>query len=183
MDLRKAISPILATVILIAVTLVIAIGVIGWIMGIWGSLGGPSESLVVTGGGTGVGKDGKLYFSLTIVNKGSGTAKLSRIEVSGIGSTTTYCGSGVTEVDQCSSLTTPLDQVEIPPGRSDTILTAVGQGYTCVAGATYNVNVYTQAGNVYSTVIRVTDCVTTQTGGGGSSTGGGAGGTTTTPSK
>jgi len=36
MKLNKAISPILATVILIAVTLVIAIGVIGWIMGIWG---------------------------------------------------------------------------------------------------------------------------------------------------
>ncbi|MEM2659536.1 MAG: archaellin/type IV pilin N-terminal domain-containing protein, partial [Zestosphaera sp.] len=39
MKLNKAISPILATVILIAVTLVIAIGVIGWIMGIWGSFG------------------------------------------------------------------------------------------------------------------------------------------------
>jgi len=39
MNLSKGIEPIIAVVILIAVTLVIAIGVIGWIMGWWGTLG------------------------------------------------------------------------------------------------------------------------------------------------
>jgi len=154
MNVRKAISPILATVILIAVTLVIAIGVIGWIMGVWGSLGGPSESLVVTGGGTATGTTGSLTFTVTIVNKGSGSAKLSRIEVSGIGSV------GSNENVKDDGTQKQLQQVEIKPGESHTVEVTLGNlgSFTCVVGATYNVNVYTQAGNVYSTVIRVTSC-------------------------
>jgi len=35
----RGIEPIIAVVILVAVTLVIAIGVIGWLMGWWGTLG------------------------------------------------------------------------------------------------------------------------------------------------
>jgi len=163
MDLRKAISPILATVILIAVTLVIAIGVIGWIMGIWGSLGGPSESLVVTGGGTATGKsapssgeNGELDFSLTIVNKGSATATLLRIEVSGIDSIDPEDNVKV------NGNTKPLEEVQLKPGDSIVVKATIQKkDFTCVAGATYNVNVYTKAGNVYSTVIRVTECETT----------------------
>jgi len=156
MDLRKAISPILATVILIAVTLVIAIGVIGWIMGVWGSIGGPTESLVVTGGGTAIGKiGGWLNFTLTINNKGTAPATLSRIEVVGLGSTSDKCNISASKENQqkCSGCT-------IPAGKTAFINASVSASasFTCVVGTTYNVNVYTQAGNVYSTVIRIINC-------------------------
>jgi len=163
MDLRKAISPILATVILIAVTLVIAIGVIGWIMGVWGTLGGPTESLVVTGGRTGIVNNSNFYFSVTIVNKGSATATLSRIEVVGVGSTDKYC-KDVTDVSKAAESSTGtdlLDKVILGPGSSTTIVTYVSASAlatTCFEGATYNVNVYTKAGNVYTTVISISKC-------------------------
>jgi len=150
MDSRKAISPILATVILIAVTLVIAIGVIGWIMGVWGSIGGPSESLVVTGGGTAIGRTNSLRFNLTINNKGTAPATLSRIEVVGLGSTSTACNYTTTWV--------PCSQCTIPAGKTAFINASISASFTCVVGTTYNVNVYTQAGNVYSTVIRIINC-------------------------
>jgi len=166
MDTRKAISPILATVILIAVTLVIAIGVIGWIMGIWGSLGGPSESLVVTGGGTAVVREDTyvLRFNLTIVNRGSAIATLSRIEVPGVGSVSTGATSGSDSsgvgCNYTSSKWVSCSDVKIEPGKSALINVSISVPgtFTCVGGATYNVNVYTQAGNVYTTVVRVVDC-------------------------
>jgi flagellin-like protein len=132
---NKAISPILATVILIAVTLVIAIGVIGWIMGIWGSLGGPSESLVVVGGSATC-KNDMLTFTLSITNKGSADAVIKRIEVLGIGSTTP--SSTTISRGTSTDITVTVDSVTCPEFES-----------------TYQVNVYTAAGNVYSTVIKV----------------------------
>ncbi|MEM4655871.1 MAG: archaellin/type IV pilin N-terminal domain-containing protein [Acidilobaceae archaeon] len=44
--MKKAISPVVATVILIAVTIVIGVAVAGWLMGIWGGLGG-TEALKI----------------------------------------------------------------------------------------------------------------------------------------
>jgi flagellin-like protein len=137
MKLNKAISPILATVILIAITLVIAIGVIGWIMGIWGSLGGPSESLVVVGSSATCNTTNKqLTFTLSITNKGTADAVIKRVEVLGVNSTT--LGSTISR------------------GTSTDITVTVAVTGTCPApGSTYQVNVYTAAGNVYSTVIKI----------------------------
>jgi flagellin-like protein len=135
---NKAISPILATVILIAVTLVIAIGVIGWIMGIWGSLGGPSESLVVVGGSATC-SGNTLTFNLSITNKGTAKAEIKKVEVLGISGTATI------------SPTTPISN-----GVSTDIKVTVSGLTECPAlGSTYQVNVYTAAGNVYSTVIKI----------------------------
>jgi flagellin-like protein len=143
MKLNKAISPILATVILIAITLVIAIGVIGWIMGIWGSLGGPSESLVVVGGSATATCDAtkQLTFTLSITNKGTAPAVIKRVEVLGISGTTTI-GTGGT--------------ITVSGGTSTDIEVTVSGLQGCPdPGSTYQVNVYTAAGNVYSTVIKI----------------------------
>jgi len=142
MYLRKGISPILATVIIIAVTLVIAIGVIGWIMGIWGGFG-TTESLQIY-------PDSNLTTSGTIVihvkNTGSATATINKIEVVGGNSST---GLSVTSGD----CTENDGKVSISAGEECYVkATDLGSGYT--AGATYQVKIYTDAGNVYSTVIR-----------------------------
>jgi len=144
MDLRKAISPILATVILIAVTLVIAIGVIGWIMGVWGSIGGPSESLVVTGGYTNcTDNKRKLIINFTVTNKGTADANIIRVEVPGFGATTSItCDGGDTT---------------IPKGVTKMCKVEISSTATCMLGASYDVRVYTQAGNVYPTRVSVSE--------------------------
>jgi len=85
--LRRGIEPIIAVVILVAVTLVIAIGVIGWIMGWWGTFGAtesiqffPDSNITITGGSA------NLY--LHAKNTGSASAIIYKIEVLGIGSAT-----------------------------------------------------------------------------------------------
>jgi len=45
---KKGISPVIATVILVAVALVLAVALAGWVMGIWGGLGS-TEALQITG--------------------------------------------------------------------------------------------------------------------------------------
>ena len=129
MKLNKAISPILATVILIAVTLVIAIGVIGWIMGIWGTFG-TTETLQIM-------PDSKLYtdgtVSLSVKNSGTASAVVYKVEVVGVSSATLS------------------DKVTIAPGETKTVTATISDTYT--PGAKYQVKIYTEAGNVYSVVL------------------------------
>ncbi|MEM2004695.1 MAG: archaellin/type IV pilin N-terminal domain-containing protein [Zestosphaera sp.] len=140
MKLNKAISPILATVILIAVTLIIAIAVIGWIMGVWGSLGAPSESLSVVSGQIKCANGVFSQLELTIINKGNADSKISKVEVVGF-TTTTAAGT-------------------VGKGSSTTI-TAGLSGSGCMLGASYDVKVYTEAGNVYPGRVSATTTSTT----------------------
>lgn len=146
MKTNKAISPILATVILIAVTLIIAIAVIGWIMGVWGTLGGPSESLVVVGSSAtcnDVSDPKSLDFTITITNKGTADAEISKVDVLGIGSNTSIKKSVISK------------------GTSSDVNVTISGIRSCPAvGSTYQVNVYTKAGNVYTTVIKITEVKT-----------------------
>ncbi len=141
MNLSKGIEPIIAVVILIAVTLVIAIGVIGWIMGWWGTLGSteslqfyPDSYINVTD------TPSKLY--LHVKNTGSAAAVIYKIEISGIETlteTTMFDGNNVA------------DGV-IPAGTEDTLTIELEEDYT--AGTNYLVKIYTKAGNVYSITVQ-----------------------------
>ena len=141
MNLSKGIEPIIAVVILIAVTLVIAIGVIGWIMGWWGTLGSteslqfyPDSYISVTD------TPSKLY--LHVKNTGSAAAVIYKIEISGIETlteTTMFNGNNVK------------DGV-IPAGTEDTLTIELEEDYT--AGTNYLVKIYTKAGNVYSITVQ-----------------------------
>ncbi len=138
---RKAISPILATVIIIAVTLVIAIGVIGWIMGIWGTFGSTEQLQILP--------DSKLYSSgniaLHVKNGGSASAVITKIEVVGTGYSAVGSWTLTPGEDGYLSDTSTVTSVS-------TTVSLTG-GNTLTPGASYQVKVYTAAGNVYSTVI------------------------------
>jgi hypothetical protein len=116
-------------VILVAVTLVIAIGVVGWIMGWWGAIGA-TESLIVYA-------DSKLYTNgtvkLHIANKGSAAAVIYKVEIVGIGDE---------RLAQEETLT---------PGQYTEIRAQISGNI--VAGAQYVVKVYTKAGNVYQVTL------------------------------
>jgi len=121
----SGIEPIIAVVILVAVTLVIAIGVIGWIMGWWGALG-TTENLQLM-------PDSKLYDNgtviLHVVNKGSAAAVVYKVEIVGLGSK-------------------PINETTLTPG-ADTTITANNVASGIVAGTSYNIKIYTKAGNTY----------------------------------
>jgi flagellin-like protein len=127
----RGIEPIIAVVILVAVTLVIAVGVIGWLMGWWGGMG-QVESLVIH-------PDSKLYADgrvvLHVENKGSAAAVIYKVEIVGVGSA---------DINPAKTLS---------PGAEGTIEETV-QGAQLVAGATYVVRVYTKAGNMYPVTLR-----------------------------
>ena len=130
MNMRRGISPVLATVIIIAVTLVIAIGVIGWIMGIWGSFG-TTESLQVY-------PDSYIdaatpALSLHIKNTGTASAVIYKVEI--VGTTDTVATT-----------------ITISPGQDTTVSIALTGTYT--PGTYYTVKIYTQAGNIYTAQVR-----------------------------
>ena len=130
MNARKGISPVLATVIIIAVTLVIAIGVIGWIMGIWGSFG-TTESLQVF-------PDSYINatapaLNLHIKNTGTASAVIYKVEI--VGTTDTVSTT-----------------ITVSPGQDTTVSVTLTGTYT--PGTYYTVKIYTQAGNIYTAQVR-----------------------------
>jgi flagellin-like protein len=129
MRTKKGISPILATVILIAVTLVIAVGVIGWVMGIWGSMG-RTEMLSVTPI-----KLTNETLELLIINQGQITAMIKNITVEGLG--------------PCDTTS----NIQIKSGDSMDIICTI-TGPTPTPGVVYTVKVITSSGNIYQTQVR-----------------------------
>jgi len=123
--LRRGIEPIIAVVILVAVTLVIAIGVIGWIMGWWGAFGA-TETLQNFPDSYIQGRT--LY--LHVKNTGSAAAVIYKVEVPGVASA---------DIESTVS-----------PGQERTLEISLLGSQQFVAGTTYQVKIYTRAGNVYS---------------------------------
>ena len=142
MKLNKAISPILATVILIAVTLVIAIGVIGWIMGIWGTFGATETIQVFPDSSI-----SNSELTLHIKNTGTASAVIYKIEVVGLGTASITTGTGVTITTGSAG-----SEVIVSPGVEGTITASITT--SAVAGTTYQVKIYTRAGNVYSATVQ-----------------------------
>jgi hypothetical protein len=139
MKKMSGIEPIIAVVILVAVTLVIAIGVIGWFMGWWGGVG-QVETLVLH-------PDSKLYADGTIVlhveNKGTAAAVIYKVEVVGVKDTTdlTLPDGSVTSA------------ITLAPGKDIVFTANIGENLL-TAGASYVVRVYTKAGNMYPITLR-----------------------------
>jgi len=129
----KGIEPIIAVVILVAVTLVIAIAVVGWIMGWWGAVGAPGESLKVTpisANNTSV--------SLYICNQGGAAATIQSVIIKG-----TPFDYGNTE------------RPTVPAGGCKNITVDLTGKVTLTPGEVVEIQVITLAGNTYKTVVRV----------------------------
>lgn len=140
MKLNKAISPILATVILIAVTLVIAIGVIGWVMGIWGTFGATETIQVYPDSYINATTE---LLVLHVKNTGTASAVIYRVEIVGLNTVT----SGFTYSTSTGGTPTSVGEVTVAPGQEAYItVTAVNP----IPGTSYQVKIYTRAGNVYS---------------------------------
>jgi flagellin-like protein len=130
--LRRGIEPIIAVVILVAVTLVIAIGVIGWMMGLWRGFGATETLQIFPDSYIQIQQQGGTLY-LHVKNTGSAAAVIYKVEVPGVASA---------------------DDIEstVNPGQDTTlrIPLTLKPNQQFVAGTTYQVKIYTRAGNVYS---------------------------------
>jgi len=124
---RRGISPVIATVILIAVTLAIGIAVAAWLMGVWGGLGG-GEQLRIYPESTLTVRNNTATLELVVKNEGSRDVVIRSVTVAGYpcNITKTVVGVGKTETLTC---------------------TVKAQ---LAAGASYEVKVYTEGGSVFS---------------------------------
>ena len=143
--LSRGIEPIIAVVILVAVTLVIAIGVIGWIMGWWGTFGAteslqfyPDSYINATSN----------VLVLHVKNTGSASAVIYKIEVAGIGTVT----GAITTTGSVTGTIITGTEVTVGPGAEGTLVATLPAN--ALAGANYLVKIYTRAGNVYSVTVQ-----------------------------
>ncbi|MEM1772023.1 MAG: archaellin/type IV pilin N-terminal domain-containing protein [Ignisphaera sp.] len=142
-SLYRGIEPIIAVVILVAVTLVLAIGVIGWIMGWWGTLGG-TETLQIMPYSE-LDSDGAL--TIYVTNLGTATSYIVKAEVAGLGS--------CQEIKNCSGGTGCKigdGNIAVIPSGVECTVEFSGCG-SLTAGTRYTVRIYTKAGNIYSIVL------------------------------
>jgi flagellin-like protein len=134
---RKAISPIIATVILIAVTLAIGVAIAAWIMGLWGGMGGTETLKILPNSTLTVSTNDTVDLKLTIKNDGSRDAKVVGVEV--------VVGAKVCKLN--NPFTTTISAGAMVTG------TATGTCSGLTPGASYTVKVITEAGNVYQTML------------------------------
>lgn len=138
--MKKGISPVIATVILVAVALVLAVSLAGWVMGIWGGLGA-TEALQISGYLNKT--DGDVYLNATIINKGTAQANITNIvlvDETGKAVPTTVTG-GIIVTPGGTNTTGPTYDVQF----SDASVTV---------GRIYVVRFYTSSGNVYEVPMR-----------------------------
>jgi len=124
---RKGISPVIATVIIVAVAIAISLAVASWVLGLWSGFGEyeavkvlPSSYMNTT------------HIVLDLYNPGPKPAIIQSIEVN-------------------SSMITVSEVVE--PGEYKTIVESLP--FTPQTGVSYTVKVYTMGGNVYTTILTV----------------------------
>jgi flagellin-like protein len=133
---RKAISPIIATVILIAVTLAIGVAIAAWIMGIWGGMGGTETLKILPNSTLTVDNNGVVTLKLTVKNDGSRDARVVGVEV-GVGARVCKLSNPFTTISAGAMVTG----------------TAEGNCSELTPGASYTVKVITEAGNVYQAML------------------------------
>jgi len=139
----KAISPIIATVILVAVTIALAVGVALWMSGLIGGAGSTEQLQVMSDSTLQVDQNGNfVQLSLHLVNSGTADSKIISVMINGVSqqlnSPIIVKAHGGTAwlVFTSSNLTSPLPQF--------------------TPDATYQVKVLTQAGNSYIQVVTAT---------------------------
>ena len=131
---RKGISPVIATVIIVAVAVAISIAVVGWLMGLWSSVAGGTEMLQITPVNlTATVEDSNevTYAYFYVINKGTVPVKIIRVDVIGVGSS---------ELD-----------TNVEANNTAVLIRAEITGEKCTAGVSYIVKIYTGSGNVYQT--------------------------------
>ncbi len=138
--MRRGISPVIATVILIAVTLVLAVALAGWAMGVWSGVGS-TEALQISGVISKVGN--YVWVNATIINKGTAPANITKVVMYDQAGKQLTNTSPNAIVMQGQTLT---QDFTMSPPTGATGQVAVGQ--------VYEVRFYTSSGNEYVVLMK-----------------------------
>jgi flagellin-like protein len=129
--IKKGLEPLIAAVILIAVTLVIAIAVVGWMSGLFSTTVGGAESLVILPNASLKKISANWNLNLSIRNTGSSASNVISIFVGDF------------------SCNLPTGMVTIEPGTTKNITNADCGNVGIIPGTRYTVTVMTAAGNSF----------------------------------
>jgi flagellin-like protein len=146
----KAVSPLIATIILIAVTIAIAAIVIAWVYGIFGTATGPGEKLQIFADARLIITDKNVNFTVTAKNIGTAVATIQNVYIKENATCTTptiSVGSATNnqlkpgEVQTISAVFTKSDtSCSLQPGITYTVVIVTG------GGQAYNVPVTAEQG-------------------------------------
>jgi len=155
----RGISPVIATVIILAVTVAIAVAVIGWITGLFGAATGGTEQLQIMPDSY-INSSNVLH--LHIVNKGSDVS-LYKVEIAGLytaskGDTNSYyylsTSGDVKDKTFSSSKQQWNNFITIKAGEDAwLIINKTDAQQKAVPGTSYTVKVYTKNGNVFTATV------------------------------
>lgn len=152
---RRAISPVIATVILVAVAITVAVGVSYWMSGIAGQYTSFEKVEIQSGYATG---DGSTGWNIIIVLKNSGTEPSTITDV--------FINEKIIGVDPlldvtCTSIENPTlilptaSGIPIDSGKSDTLTIAIIPSSFSSSGTTINVKIHSAAGMDYIRLIKL----------------------------
>ena len=155
---RKAISPVIATVILVAVAITVAVGVSYWMSGISSQYTQFEKVEIQTGyatvdaGTLTTGWD----IQLDIKNSGSATATITHVFVNDV-PVDNYDAVAISEVDAETSTDVETTGRTLTAGQSDTVHVWIASGApsTLSAGTTVNIKLHSAGGMDYIKLIRL----------------------------
>jgi flagellin-like protein len=126
---RKGLEPLIAAIILIAITLVIAIAVVAWILGVFGGTVGGKEELQVFPNTSLTFQDTNWNLNMSVRNTGSVSAQIIGITVGNV---------------TCSISPSPF-----PIGSGETKLVQASCSGNFAPGVSYTIRILTAAGNQF----------------------------------
>lgn len=138
---QRAISPIIATVILVAVTIALAVGVALWFSGIIGGAGSHEQLLVLPDGNITVSSSSTPPVSLYLHVKNSGSIDSQIISIK--------VGNYTIQISSVSTPTPSGSNYIIVPAGKDVWIYATFNSYGFIPGSSYKITVVTAAGNSY----------------------------------
>jgi flagellin-like protein len=132
---RKAISPVIATIILIAITIVIAIAVAGWVFGLFGSYSRTNAVTIVASASSCTASQHQC--NIVLSNQGSSAVTVVSASVYG----------------QSAALNTISGGTVVPAGSSATVVVSISS--TIVAGQTVDIQLGLSNGATLTTTLVV----------------------------
>ena len=149
---RKGISPVIATVVLVAVTITVVIGVAYWLGGI-SSQYTSFEKVEIRDSSIVIDAYGNWIVTLNLKNSGTATATISSIYINDIAATPDSSAptAAVSTLTSDLTISTPW---QLTSGQDGDLIIWVGTNYgTLSSGTTVNIKVHSAAGMDYIKLI------------------------------
>jgi len=158
---RKAISPVIATVILVAVAITVAVGVSYWMSGISSQYTQFEKVEIQTGYATYDSTDSQWNITIVVKNSGSADATINLAFLNDVPCATANYNLG-TAPNQAWGVSFPTTGVTLKTGQSNTVYIYIDNPPTLVtelaslsAGTTVNVKLHSSGGMDYIKLIRL----------------------------